>query len=159
MLKSQSAMEYLLTYSWALLIISVVLVALFALGVFNPGNVVSSQCILPAGLSCINVYLVSNGLVTINLLQATLTPINLTAYGCNSNQTINHMYVPSNPPSNQIKMQIGGNYTFSVQCWAGGSQYSATPGSAFQGYISVNYIETNTGFPHTVIGQLTAKVS
>jgi len=34
--KAQSAMEYLMTYSWAILIISVVLAALFQLGVFNP---------------------------------------------------------------------------------------------------------------------------
>ena len=36
MIKSQSAMEYLMTYGWAILIIAVVLAALFSLGVFNP---------------------------------------------------------------------------------------------------------------------------
>ena len=36
MIKSQSAMEYLMTYGWAILIIAVVLAALFELGVFNP---------------------------------------------------------------------------------------------------------------------------
>ena len=34
--QSQSAMEYLMTYGWAILIIAVVLAALFELGVFNP---------------------------------------------------------------------------------------------------------------------------
>ncbi len=34
--KSQSAMEYLMTYGWAILIIAVVLGALFSLGIFNP---------------------------------------------------------------------------------------------------------------------------
>ncbi len=34
-LKSQSAMEYLMTYGWAILIISVVLATLFQLGVFS----------------------------------------------------------------------------------------------------------------------------
>ena len=37
-LKSQSAMEYLMTYGWAILIIAVVLGALFSLGVFNASN-------------------------------------------------------------------------------------------------------------------------
>ncbi len=37
-LKSQSAMEYLMTYGWAILIIAIVLVALFSLGVFNSAN-------------------------------------------------------------------------------------------------------------------------
>ncbi len=36
--KTQSAMEYLMTYGWAILIIAVVMVALFALGVFNGSN-------------------------------------------------------------------------------------------------------------------------
>jgi len=35
-IKAQSAMEYLMTYGWAILVISVVLAALFQLGVFNP---------------------------------------------------------------------------------------------------------------------------
>ncbi|MCL5239686.1 MAG: LamG domain-containing protein [Candidatus Marsarchaeota archaeon] len=36
--KAQSAMEYLMTYGWAILIIAVVLGALFQLGVFNSAN-------------------------------------------------------------------------------------------------------------------------
>ena len=36
--KLQSAMEYLMTYGWAILIIAVVLGALFSLGVFNSAN-------------------------------------------------------------------------------------------------------------------------
>ena len=37
-MKSQSAMEYLMTYGWAILIIAVVVGALFQLGVFNSNN-------------------------------------------------------------------------------------------------------------------------
>jgi hypothetical protein len=37
-IKLQSAMEYLMTYGWAILIIAVVLGALFQLGVFNANN-------------------------------------------------------------------------------------------------------------------------
>jgi hypothetical protein len=36
--RAQSAMEYLMTYGWAILIIAVVLAALFSLGVFNATN-------------------------------------------------------------------------------------------------------------------------
>ncbi len=36
--KSQSAMEYLMTYGWAILIIAVVLGALFGLGFFNAAS-------------------------------------------------------------------------------------------------------------------------
>ncbi len=37
-MRAQSAMEYLMTYGWAILIIAIVLVALFSLGVFNSAN-------------------------------------------------------------------------------------------------------------------------
>jgi hypothetical protein len=152
-------MEYLMTYSWALLVIALVLVVLFSMGVFNPSNVISSQCILPAGISCVSIFMASNGLASINLLQATLTPINLTAFGCNANNTVAHMYNPLNPPSNQIKMQIGANYTFNVQCWAGSSTVFQNPGSTFTGYLTINYTETTSGFPHTVVGRLISKVT
>ena len=36
--KSQSAMEYLMTYGWAILAIAVVMVSLYSLGIFNLGN-------------------------------------------------------------------------------------------------------------------------
>ncbi len=36
--RAQSAMEYLATYGWAILIIAVVLATLFSLGIFSPGN-------------------------------------------------------------------------------------------------------------------------
>ncbi|MCD6591193.1 MAG: hypothetical protein J7K72_04445, partial [Candidatus Aenigmarchaeota archaeon] len=38
MKKGQSAMEYLMTYGWAILIVIIVAAALYALGVFNPAT-------------------------------------------------------------------------------------------------------------------------
>ena len=60
MIKSQSAMEYLMTYGWAILIIAVVLAALFELGVFNPMTFApkaspgSCQVVRPEGASTTN---------------------------------------------------------------------------------------------------------
>jgi hypothetical protein len=43
--KAQAAMEYLMTYGWAILIIIVVVAALYAMGVFKVGSTVScSPC-------------------------------------------------------------------------------------------------------------------
>jgi len=50
--KGQSAMEYLMTYGWAILIIAIVLAALFALGVFSTGNVLGTSCIAESGFLC-----------------------------------------------------------------------------------------------------------
>ena len=56
----QSAMEYLMTYGWAILIIAVVLAALFELGVFNPMTFApkappgSCQVVRPEGVGTTN---------------------------------------------------------------------------------------------------------
>ena len=55
MLKSQSAMEYLMTYGWAILIIAVVLGAIYSLGLFNGASLAprsqpgSCQVFRPSG--------------------------------------------------------------------------------------------------------------
>jgi len=50
--KAQSAMEYLMTYGWAILIIAVVLGALFSLGVFSGTSLLGTTCIASSGYYC-----------------------------------------------------------------------------------------------------------
>ena len=52
--KLQSAMEYLMTYGWAILVIAIVLVALYALGVFNGSAFLHPSCIASSGYICTN---------------------------------------------------------------------------------------------------------
>ena len=61
-LAAQSAMEYLMTYGWAILIIAVVLAALFELGVFNGSNLTPQACITQAGFVCMNPVYTANGI-------------------------------------------------------------------------------------------------
>ena len=69
------------------------------------------------------------------------------------------MQQPSNPPTNQIRLQIGSNYTFVVECKSGTGNYLGTTGSVFSGWLFVNYTELTTGFPHTVAGEVSVKIS
>ncbi len=59
-LKGQSAMEYLMTYGWAILIIAVVLAALFELGVFGSGGT-PQACIAQSGYICATPTFSANG--------------------------------------------------------------------------------------------------
>ncbi len=156
-MKLQSAMEYMVTYGWAIIIIAVALAALVALGVFNPATFTGQECIMAAGFSCINYFLASNGVLTLNLEQATPTTVTITAVGCNLNLTTANMYVV---PNNGVNVTIGGNYTFTgVQCYNYGTAFSGSVGSLFKGSLAVNYTDTQTGFPHTIYGTLIAKVT
>lgn len=77
--RAQSAMEYLMTYGWAILIIAVVLAALFALNVFNSGAQLGTACIGQAGYSCSQPIITQQGLLSFNLGQG----IGYTTYDAN----------------------------------------------------------------------------
>ncbi len=72
--KAQSAMEYLMTYGWAILIISVVLGALFSLGVFSGASLIGTTCVASPGFYCSGVtYSHSTGNVLVTIGQSTGT--------------------------------------------------------------------------------------
>ncbi len=67
--KAQSAMEYLMTYGWAILIIAVVLGVLFQLGVFSGGTLTGTSCVATSGYYCANPTLNTNGQLSFNFGQ------------------------------------------------------------------------------------------
>jgi hypothetical protein len=155
----QSAIEFLMTYGWAILILVVVLAALYGLGIFNTGSVTPNLCALPANVGCISATLFPTGSLTINIQQATQYTINVVAIGCNDQGTP----VMMNTISPQVTIGIGGNSTFNgIQCYQtlSGSlkPYNALIGQSYKGYIIVNYTDLSTGFLHTAQGALIEKV-
>ena len=179
-LKLQSAMEYLMTYGWAILIIAVVLGALFSLGVF--GNLLGNHCVTTPGWSCISATLATNGILTMSIGQATGT-INLQAAACSSvaDSTGYPEYGPQ--ASNSIlnvttaneaglgvsfstsTVSSGQTFALSVPCYSSASQtYSSgsltpsyTLGQAFTGYVWLKYTLTSGGSP--IIAQITTSLT
>ena len=154
--KAQSAMEYLMTYGWAILIIGIALAAMFQMGLFNPSKYVTDTCTLPSGLTCGSFFLYPNGLLTVSIGNGLQDPINVTAIGCSQNKTTTNMQIPYNPPSNQIYIPIGGSRTFNINC-VGAS--SLAPGQLYTGYLVINYTDDVTLFPQTVFGRIAIKIS
>lgn len=52
--KGQSTLEYLMNYSWAFLILAIVLAAILATGAFNPNYYVMEECYLGASFRCLS---------------------------------------------------------------------------------------------------------
>ena len=158
--KLQSAMEYLMTYGWAILIIVVALGAIFSLNLFSPGTFVNNQCVLPNGFACISYSIAENGMLTLNLLQSTQDPLNVTGVACNTGKLslTNHMSTIYDA-SNSVYMAVGNNSTFSVQCYDGSSAYTGASTSLFTGYIAINYTDAYTGFPNTAEGSIAVKIT
>jgi hypothetical protein len=50
--KAQAAMEFLMTYGWAILVVLAAIGALAYFGVLSPGNLLPQKCEFSAGLDC-----------------------------------------------------------------------------------------------------------
>ena len=82
--KLQSAMEYLMSYGWAILIIAVVVAVMFELGLFN-GPPIANACIGSVGFSCQNAIFTNGGYLQFELGQATGHTIYINGIACSQN--------------------------------------------------------------------------
>ena len=174
--KAQSAMEYLMTYGWAILIIAVVLAALDFLGVFNGNTFVGSSCLATPGYLCSSpVFAISNSLQPDNLLSFTFkqdtgqTLYNVQFACAASANSLTGMPNARNVANSGFKSFTGINAIASgssvdvqgLQCYdANGNPLSNLPiGSAFGGSIWINYTTLGSSTPqYAVVAKLTAKV-
>jgi hypothetical protein len=156
-IKAQSAMEYLMTYGWAILIIAVVLGALFSLGVFsNP--IGSTVCVAGSGFYCSNLaYSHSSGTVTATIGQSTGTNwgnvMLLFAIQGNSISS-NGPIVPTTQQSATGGL-VSGQSTVATFTNAGGSS-GVTVGSTIGGTIWACYITGNAAVLTDSAGTCTA---
>jgi hypothetical protein len=150
MKKAQSAMEYLMTYGWAILIVIIVAAALFALGVFNPATYTQSA---PTGFQSFQIpsggyQLTSAGQLTIQLknmagANINITRINATYAGTNVGTTV---YSGTIAPGAAYTAVITG-----MPASAAGSSYSVD--------VVIAYTNLDTGLAFTSTGKLTGAVS
>lgn len=140
--KLQSAMEYLMTYGWALLIISVVIIALVSIGVFN-GGLLGNQCTTAPGYTCdIQSFSASTGNVVVTIGQDSGTPwtsaqilfINSSAESAAQAGLTPAMLAASNTLSNGLPSST--TITVSVPVFAPGS---ARVGQSITGYLWAEY--------------------
>ena len=52
--KAQAALEFLMTYGWAIMVVLVAISALSYFGVLSPDNFLPNKCSFPAGISCVD---------------------------------------------------------------------------------------------------------
>ena len=81
--KGQAAMEFLMTYGWALLVVLVAIGALAFFGVLNPGQFLPSSCTITPGISCddFTANTTTVNVVLRNGMGDGLNSVNLTADG------------------------------------------------------------------------------
>jgi hypothetical protein len=132
-MRLQSAMEYLLTYGWAILVVSVVLGALFSLGVFNP-NTFSPRA--HAG-SC-QVYRPFGPGTSVDInLQGVCTD-ELPLFVAHFNGNSGYVSVPSSPSLSPA--------SFAINAWIrwDGARYSSSSAEDWAAIISKGYYDSGT---------------
>ena len=86
--RGQSALEYLVTYGWAILIIVIIAAVLWYFGVFNPSKWTSNkQCGGFSGVQCIDYTAPEGGSGSIVVGNSVGRPINVTSYAIGGNTT------------------------------------------------------------------------
>jgi hypothetical protein len=137
-------MEYLMTYGWAILIISVVLASLFSLGIFSISKVSGNSCVGSVGYLCSNPQLMSNGLLLVTIGQLGKGSLTVTGLGC-SNTTA----FPSTLTSTSFALQPAQSMSIPFSC----NLPSSTIGSGFSGTLWFQY---NQGGQTGLISQVGA---
>jgi len=157
----QSAIEFLATYGWAFIMLTIALTVFFTLGVFNANNYAAQQCVFTSGFSCISFFFGADGSLRVNLQQANNAPINITSFGCSRDGIVSNtiMQKPFNPPTNQVFVSEGRNYTLVVQCYTNNGLFSGNSGDIFSGFLLINYTNKFTQLPGTAFGKIAVKVS
>ncbi len=134
--KLQSAMEYLMTYGWAILVIAIVVGVLYYIGIFTPHGI-GNGCIPVAGFLCQNPVLSSNGLLSFGFSQTNGYPITVTGIECTLNNSL-----PASFQAEGFTLQSGDEAPISIYC----PLQSSAIGQQFTGYIWIQYsTQTRSG--------------
>ena len=152
--RSQSALEYMMTYGWAILIIVIVAAVLYSFGIFSPSSSISATITGFSNLGSVTAQCYSNGVLRIQLGNNIGNTINITKITATGNSnTVSFSGNSTVDPNPEIVP--GGTYTFSL------SNICPRAGSKFSVSVSVNYTEPGQTFsgPYLSSGTVSGRVS
>ena len=140
--KSQAAMEFLMTYGWAILVVLAAIAALAYFGVLSPEKFLPQKCILVPGLVC-QQHKVEPTKITLVITQSlgrTITVTNIDVAGCSS--------------AFSQDMQTDSSNTFVI----GGSCNNGLVKDKFKGDITLTYVDKQYNISKTAHGNINSEV-
>ncbi|MCL4373442.1 MAG: hypothetical protein M1360_00180 [Candidatus Marsarchaeota archaeon] len=160
--KAQAALDFLIAYGIAILIIAVALYVIYRIGVFNP-TIVPSYCNPAPSFMCNLASINTSGVLTFSFAQATGGEMDITGAACSTVANITGngpMYgnigvkgygaaqYPSNELQGGLDVYSSNSVVVRLYCYGSGGIAKASLGSAFTGYVWLNY--TYTGLPQNM---------
>ena len=148
--KAQAAMEFLMTYGWAILVVLAAIAALAYFGVLSPDRFLPEQCTLPSGVACLD-FTVSGP----NSSTPTFDLIIQNSAGFDMSNTVVNLTTPSQggcQADNDItSLTDGQQATFSVLC-------TGQSAGKFKSDLVMTYTNMQSGLSHTKVGTLIAEI-
>ena len=139
--KSQAAMEFLMTYGWAILVVLAAIAALAYFGVLSPEKFLPEKCLIETGFTCISskVESTQSTLILLNGLGRSVEVTNIDIGGCSTTFT--------------TTVLSGDQATFVVTSCTNGDLKEV-----FKGDIVIKYTEKDTSLTKTAYGQIATKI-
>ncbi len=150
MRKGQAAMEFLMTYGWAILVVLVAIGALAYFGVLSPSKFLPKSCTLEPGLSCEDFKATTNSvqLIMRNGRGEDLSNVDVSVQDCTT--------ADANADGDDTWSDgatLGGTGGITVT----GCSNFGTAGSRVKKSITITYT-TASGINHTASGEFTGKI-
>ncbi|MBW2992192.1 hypothetical protein KY345_03165 [Candidatus Woesearchaeota archaeon] len=141
--KGQAAMEFLMTYGWAILVVLAAIGALAYFGVLSPDRFLPEKCTLPAGIACLD-FRYTGTAVEMSIQNGAgfdMSGVSVTVNGTGCNAMDN---------TSSATLTNGQTVTYSVTC---------SPSSGkFKGDVTFAYTNQQTGMAHSKMGEIIVKI-
>jgi len=157
--KAQAAMEFLMTYGWAILVVLIVISALAYFGVLNPQQFLPQKCQFSTGIVCVDKQLKSGGELNLRLSNGLGNAVDITGLKIIGAQD----FVECNVSVGEIEVDpvgdkvllAGDEKTFKISdCRDPSITGSLKPGQRIKADMVLSYRDRQTGFEHDVPGRL-----
>lgn len=155
--KGQAAMEFLMTYGWAILVVIAAIAALAYFGVLDPARLLPERCQFPAGMDCIDKAAITTGSVTVALRNNQGFPITVSdatvsgTGGCDTPQ----MAVGATGALGAMNTSVPNNEVFRVEI----SGCTLTSGDKFDEDVTVTYTNTESGLTNNAVGSVRGRIA
>ena len=146
--KGQAALDFLMTYGWAIALVVIIAAVLFSLGVFDVSNFLGNKASGFSGVAVTGWNLAPGGAFTIKLANQVGQKIQVNSVNVTIGTESQLTSLPALPLATGVSSETL-NAAFSNQ----------TASSSYTAQVTIGYTDLNANFNYTTTGTLTGKVA
>lgn len=148
--KAQAAMEFLMTYGWAILVVLAAIAALAYFGVLSPDRFLPEKCTMPSGIACLD-FSVSGNNIILSLQNA--AGFDMTGVLVDITADIDPNCIAQDGDTTAGSLANGQKDLFTIPCTG-----LPPTGQKFKGTINMTFTNTATTLNHAKVGEVILKM-